>query len=184
MYFSFASISSMVCGRHPLPILLGMPSRSSVAAIAELPAPSMYISKMRCTTAASSGTISSVLSSNILYPYMPLPMLIQPFSNLRLNDHRCRSESTLRSSSAIVAATVSISSLVGSLDRMFSFSNTTSTPMSRSSRTASSSSIVFRATRDTDFVYRMSNLPARASRIIASSCGLLSMLLPLIPRSA
>ena len=61
---------------------------------------------------------------------MPLLMEYQPFSKRRWNDHFCRWESTSKSFSAMLAAMVKNSSLVGCSVLICSFSNMTSSYIS------------------------------------------------------
>ena len=137
---------------------------------------------MRFTTAASSGTMIRSSPSH-LYPKILKCPFGMPRSNRFFILHLQLSEMLLLSSCANEARMESISSPSPSMERMFSRSNQTSTPISFRCRTVSSRSTVLRAKREMLFVSTRSIFPASQSAIILLKPSRLAVPVPEMPLS-
>ena len=145
----------------------------------------MYSSKIFLTTSASSSLMvkaqffptwypNTLPPKEIGFPLLYDSSMLQTTFALYLD----------KSSSATAAATVRNKSLFICKVLIFSFSNTTATPISLNSWTIDNNSSVLRANLCTDFVKIISIPPSIALWIIRRNWVLFLMDLPLIPWSA
>ena len=148
--------------------------------------PSRYSRKIRRTSAASSGMITSVLPSSPFSSPRNCAVFSRPFPCWKMYWMPIRtflemdSDSCWANELMIVISTSPLASMV----LMFSFSKSTGMPRSFSFRIFFRESMVFLAHRLMDFVITMLIFPASQSAIIRLNCSRCLVDVPLMPSSA